>query len=1184
MPNNRLIIDVPNGVLRVQTDAYPECRALQEGLIVKAMNQDSRFHIGVMALILDRHIQAKNDQVVSYGDIADDVELLAALKRYKTRSTFRAPAEAVRVMWMPIQQTHRGFGSNRMPFYKSDGMTRLPDKEAIFLRENFRNYLMAKSDIGLSFRLKLTEAKIEMRRPHVQVVGLKQLLSEIRASVKPERPPSADVRDDKYPDVTSGLVDYLAWLNRHLSASPLLERLHLKLDALRIPLSAVPFRQVLQAEDIMARERFRLNESVQAEPELRSKIYAFRNSAWDSGTAPDRKPVKDWVDQLDQCILLGDPGSGKTEWLKFNSKLIAQATLKLLQGSKIEKHPPSIVIPVYVRLSRVAEALNHADDILDLLKSADVIAPGSLLTDYELFGGAILFALCQTQKIVTPLIQVLWRSLWDDGNKACRYHSVLHLDAWDEVRSNQEGVAERLNVFAANVKARLIISSRVIGYKSDLISLDRAPGGKRKELQLCPFRKPDTARFIGNFFAANPDLSQRLLADLDARPSVAGMIQNPLLATLLCKVYSSRRQSDRLPTQRCEVYEVIIKGMLGQWPALDKGQMSNSEVIECNLRLLEDIAFKYFPNETLASSELTDYFWNPTDGYMNRMDESHPVKAMLRRLENPSIVNYLCKDGIIVPLDEQGDWFTFLHLTFQEYLVARALSRQPQWAAIVHANMYDPMWMEPLALLGGILSQDIKSYIPRLLGCLPEDLALRPLEIAVRALHEVPSSIIPAQYHAALYEYLLKEFAHPKEWVKPEFIYGLLRSWGEKALDILIRLMTAPDKDTSLTAIALLADSGPKAIPYIRPLLKSKERADLRDAVQMVAKYPSHDDLPALLPLLKLSFPDVAEMASAAIGKIGNGAVAPLINMMKAGNKRTLVAVIGALGYCRSEKAVPCLLQQIKTSRDATLTAKAVHALGFIGSPAAASVVKKLTCSTSIEVQVEALVAHARISGHEKREADYLATFMNSPNEDVRESCVRALGESNESVAVPVLRKALQDPCEAVCLAAIAALTEYEADAKDDFIKLIRSPSARIRKAVVQSLRITTEEGMATVVAMLNDPDNDVRIAALSVLVSAGSAARPDIIRALTDNKNEAVLFHAARALGEIGAIEDIQRLKALLDNPEWGVRIGVVPAMAQIGRRNKQPISWDIITNRAMRKELDRFRNDILSMAVVIP
>jgi HEAT repeat protein len=182
---------------------------------------------------------------------------------------------------------------------------------------------------------------------------------------------------------------------------------------------------------------------------------------------------------------------------------------------------------------------------------------------------------------------------------------------------------------------------------------------------------------------------------------------------------------------------------------------------------------------------------------------------------------------------------------------------------------------------------------------------------------------------------------------------------------------------------------------------------------------------------------------------------------------------------------------------------------------------------------------------------------------------------SNRSIAIPALRKALSDPSDDVCREAISALTAFSAsEARDDIARLFSHSSAAIRKASVESIQITTDEGMNQVLPLLRDPDEGVRATAVGALGTAGKAMSH--VKAALGDKSAHVKSMAVRALGSIGTLADLDCLVKMLKDSEWDVRCSVVPAIAQIGRRHLTPIPWSIIKDPQMQREAVQFNNNI--------
>jgi hypothetical protein len=202
------------------------------------------------------------------------------------------------------------------------------------------------------------------------------------------------------------------------------------------------------------------------------------------------------------------------------------------------------------------------------------------------------------------------------------------------------------------------------------------------------------------------------LRELRGTAMAAAMAKNPLLATLLCLVFSPNPAS--LPVRRVELYERVLNGLLGEWAISAKRRLVDPDMIAAKLLLLEGIALHFFPGKELDGRTLNAFLWGDGEapGYMTRLDADHPLRKKQRE-STSGVVQALCADGVLVPSGGPSTSdYRFLHSTFQEYLVAGAIARRVEGSdararatRIVDEKVGLPDWRDVFVLLAGRMKE-----------------------------------------------------------------------------------------------------------------------------------------------------------------------------------------------------------------------------------------------------------------------------------------------------------------------------------------------------------------------------------------------------------------------------------------------------------------------------------------------
>jgi HEAT repeat protein len=557
--------------------------------------------------------------------------------------------------------------------------------------------------------------------------------------------------------LAASLIAYLKAQEVALAESPLLTPFGMSLGDIRIPLKVMPFEPVKDIQAIRDREHFRVTGAGPSEgqqEDFERRHYRFRggrNEFEQERRQSHDLPVAldDLEKQLHVGVILADPGGGKTEWLKHLALRAARASRALIEGQRTDIDDKEVVFPIFVRLPDVRKALDNPSDLRQLVRSISPEDLPAVLTDSQYFAAAVLMVLMQSggvsqvigipaesepvaskQNTSANLPIVVARRVWSWLNRPDRdlgrQKVLLCLDAWDEVREGQKELSRFLRAFKIEDCARIFLTSRVMGYAGSRPFYFRdVEDGPRRELQVCPFGWSDTDKFIRDFFSISDTArGERLIAELRAKPAVAGMAQNPLLSTLLCLAYLfSSREQKRLefPARRVELYECVIRGLLGEWRAeADRDPIEGgSDVIKEKLKLLEALAFEVFPAEEVTADKWSEF----VEAYMAQLSDTNALKLCIMKSRR-TILQELYNDGILVPCGPAHSRSTlFLHLTFQEFLVAyklasiiddskkgwecRLTDKRPDGACTVRELLdrksWHPAWQEVIVMLAEML-------------------------------------------------------------------------------------------------------------------------------------------------------------------------------------------------------------------------------------------------------------------------------------------------------------------------------------------------------------------------------------------------------------------------------------------------------------------------------------------------
>lgn len=422
------------------------------------------------------------------------------------------------------------------------------------------------------------------------------------------------------------------------------------------------------------------------------------------------QPVLDLLEARGGLVVLGDPGAGKSTFLKW-------LTLKLAMGHGDELGLGDR-LPFLLPLSAYATALAEGDSEPSLV---------CFIADYVKSLGLSL-----------PIGEILQQAL-EEGR------ALVLLDGLDEVRQETRRleVVRRVQDFYALYREagnKFIMSSRIVGYK------EVRPTAKRlTEGTLLDFENQQIEEFVekwtetleraatgmGRVAAVDAERErEELLTAVHNHPGVRTLAANPLLLTILALM---KRQGVALPERRVELYQKYVETLLKHWnlarsldPAAKKRELP-VDVLE-TLRVLAPLA--------LWMQEQS-----PGVGLVKEVEMQDRLEEIFKFRKDPNpdgtarqFVDDLRKHSGLL-LHRGGQRFGFIHLTFQEYLAAWALADQAQenvepLVKALSRRLGEPEWREVSLLALGCLgviqqrdrsaSQVMERLIAEVLGR-PED-------------------------------------------------------------------------------------------------------------------------------------------------------------------------------------------------------------------------------------------------------------------------------------------------------------------------------------------------------------------------------------------------------------------------------------------------------------------------------
>lgn len=884
-----------------------------------------------------------------------------------------------------------------------------------------------------------------------------------------------------------------------------------------------------------------------------------------------RVPWKELKKKNNRLIILADPGMGKSTLLRIEGTFTVRAELeKLSLAGNIDE----VAFPIYLKLSDLAKnGKEIIDAVLDLI-----------LRDYPNSACYIIHFL--RMKLLSGKCRLLF-------------------DALDEVSSNHwEGLPEKINRFVRNYACPIIITSRTVGY----------PGGILhgcKEVEIAPFTQKQIEQYVKVWFKKFVDTTKKesksakgLLFELDNKPQIRGLVQNPLLLSLICSLYQEEQLE--LPTRRVEIYEHAVGCILKKWKEMKEKKTYSDAIVKAKKGLLEELAYHFSceGKEIFSIDELVDKI----EEYL----KGDKVPTDFKNIKTSELIEELSEgDGIIQKLDREGNKYIFLHRTFQEYFTASYLNRlikhdPNEGIKAVLKYVWDYSWHETIGLIAGMM-EDPTLLIQEIYN-LKDDIFHTQLLLAGRCIAECKETsnalvdfiieklfIWWKEYPNLVATSVVVSIAQKKEILfekikallnDPELAYRYYAVWvlgmisSEKAVDSLLEVVDDPEKNISLTAIMALGRIGSKkALGKLTELIKNGDESVKRYAAEAIGSIASDEAIDPLMNLFKHGDRTIKLHAASAIGQIGSDkAATSLLDVLKDKYDRSggWDAAYG-LSLSDNEKAVEPLIEILEND-DWQNKMHACTALGGIKSDITIKPLVKLLNGDNDLNSMHAARALGKIGSLEA--VDDLIIALNDQYIDVKRAAIEALGEIRSERAVETLLKILRTnkELETITIEALAQIgSEKALEPLIDELKNLKDNDAKKLQDIVIALANTrNDNAINPMIEALNEKNATEREFIISVLGGLGSEKAVNVLKDALKDQDDNVRRSAADSLGRIGGKHAVEALTEALINDKSEVKWQIAEALKKIG-------TLETLETLIRNPQVNMYNRHIFSLAEVL-
>lgn len=350
----------------------------------------------------------------------------------------------------------------------------------------------------------------------------------------------------------------------------------------------------------------------------------------------------DLIDENDKIAILGQPGSGKTTFLKYLA----------LAYSGFTKIPFIIepLLPVFVPL-RELKRIEKPKPTVDWLLS---------------------FVISCASEISGQSFEIEWLKEYLK-TKNC----LILLDGVDEIDPESiADVMQSINAFCRKYRGnKFVVTCRSAVFNYNLEGF--------KICEIADFNEEDIKSFLIQWFQSDDDKISDIISYINGSRASKELCKTPLLLTMVCILYE---YNQNIPNNRYELYDTCVDALFFRWdsfryikrPSLTRGLGHRRKKMILS---------------RIARSTFDDDIYHFKQDVLEAMLKKELTRSNLTDIDPQSLLDELeAQNGLFI--QRALNVYSFSHLTFQEFFTAIAYHEESAQEDLLTKAINEPRYRE----------------------------------------------------------------------------------------------------------------------------------------------------------------------------------------------------------------------------------------------------------------------------------------------------------------------------------------------------------------------------------------------------------------------------------------------------------------------------------------------------------